>query len=225
VEQNTHAVTDWFRAQPEHVARLGAVIRQALDEVLDGQRTGRFDPSLLNDIERQYVSVKLAILLEAEFELRPSLTLSYFVEGFVEGIDVSLAWSFSDSWIVEAGPAVGTVLLVSGDDSQSVFSVGVVQVPASSDGRKWVIRHTQADPRIEWLAQDASLAENLLLHLPETSRHRIFAQASGQHVSTSCFGLRRNELYREKRCSRWRSRRMAQSVCETREKLSPPKAS
>lgn len=33
---------DWFRAQPRMAERFGDAIRQSFDEVLDGQRTGRY---------------------------------------------------------------------------------------------------------------------------------------------------------------------------------------
>ena len=46
---------------------FGGIVRRAIDEVIDGPRTGRWSMDQLTRTEKSYVGSKIEILLRAEF--------------------------------------------------------------------------------------------------------------------------------------------------------------
>ena len=70
VDESLTQVVNWFRNQDHMVARFGAAIRRSLDEVVDGQRTGRYSIDELSKVEKTYIGTKVEILVRAEFGLQ-----------------------------------------------------------------------------------------------------------------------------------------------------------
>ncbi len=62
-------VEAWFKSNPDHGRRLRMCVRDAIDEVIDTARTGRFSPTQLNGQEKTYIGTKIEILIRAAFEL------------------------------------------------------------------------------------------------------------------------------------------------------------
>src|SRR5690349_20771968 len=75
------AVLDWLRRQPRMEQRFGAVLRQSIDEVLDGQRTGRYDLEALESTEKTYLGTKVEIVARSAFELGRGDYMDYSIAG------------------------------------------------------------------------------------------------------------------------------------------------
>src|SRR5687767_5744114 len=63
-DRQLNAVADWIRAEVHRQGKtlagvFGASIRRALDEVIDGPRTGRWDVSQLEKTEKTYIGTKI----------------------------------------------------------------------------------------------------------------------------------------------------------------------
>lgn len=179
-----HRVAAWFRSEPDYVARFGAAIRQSLDEVLDGQRTGRFDFADLEPPEKSYLGTKVEIVLQDVFELARGgpKTMDYVVDG----VPVDCKWSsHRHGWMIPT-EAVGEICLLTwASDPESKFSVGLIRTTdarlnagKNKDGKRSI--KASARSEIQWLVHDGKLPENFLLRLDAPTRDAILAAGSRQ---------------------------------------------
>jgi len=81
-------------AGPSPAARFGAAIRQSIDEVLDGPRTGRWAFTQLEKTEKTYVGTKLEIVVRTSLGLEPGAVLDLDIEG--EPVDIK--WGMNSGW-------------------------------------------------------------------------------------------------------------------------------
>ena len=163
---------DWFKAQPQMAERFGSAIRKALDEVFDGQRTGRYALTQLSKVEKTYIGTKVEIVVQAEFGLQRGQRMDYLVAGE----DIDAKWSMrSGGWMI---PSVG---IVRADENSLRSSRNKDQKRSlSKDGVS----------AMSWLEEKGSLIENLLLHLDETTRSSILDyNLSGQQRINQLFRL------------------------------------
>ena len=185
-------VVSWFRLKEDMEERFGMAIRRSLDEVLDGQRTGRYRLDQLSKVEKTYIGTKVEILVQAEFRLQSGELMDYSVAG----LEVDAKWSKRNGGWMIPREAVGQLCLcLTADDDKSVFSVGVVRISdhllrtsSNQDGKRQL--NAAGKAAIVWLAERASLPENLLLRLGPTTREHILAKhLSGQGRITELFRL------------------------------------
>lgn len=187
-------VLEWFRHRGDLESLFGAALRQSIDEVLDGARTGRFDiqnPEV-SKTERTYLGTKVEIVVRAMFELPRGARMDYQVAGF----DVDAKFSLAGVWQIPTEAMGHMCLLMSANDARSTFKVGMVRISAdllnagnNKDGKKTLSVAGRA--AIEWLVPAGKLPANQLLELDEADRNAVFAKRSGQQ--------RINELLRRYR--------------------------
>ncbi|RGD58241.1 restriction endonuclease [Kitasatospora xanthocidica] len=165
--------------------RFGAVIRQAIDEVLDGRRTGQYDIRTVDRSVKTFLGTKVEIITRFEFDLGYGKPMDYTVAGHPVDAKFTLnrfAWQIPQE-------AVGHIcLLMNADDRAGTFSVGLVRVTSEilrakgNQDKKRVIAAGQRSA-IRWLVQDGPLPENQLLALARTNAgavEEIFQGTSGQ---------------------------------------------
>ena len=184
-------VAAWLAGQHDMVGRFGNAIRQSFDEVFDGQRTGRFSLDQLSKVEKTYIGTKVEILVQHEFGLQRGQGMDYHIAGN----EVDAKWSIrSGGWMFPTEAMGELCLCLTADDQRSRFSVGLIRAEL---GRMTASRNKDSKRRLSpegltdmtWLAQNATLPENLLLHLEDaTLRAVLDPQLSGQR--------RINELFR-----------------------------
>ncbi|WP_196279799.1 NaeI family type II restriction endonuclease [Catellatospora paridis] len=191
------AVEGWFRAQPGMASRFALALRQSIDEVLDGQRTGRFDVATLEKTEKTYLGTKVEIVVRAEFGLARGESMDYRVAG----CDVDAKFTIGRTWTIPREAMGHVCLVMAADDLRSRFRVGLLRITEqvlttgqNQDGKRAV----SLDGRgaISWLVVDAGLPENVLLQLPPTDREAIFSASDGHRGSGNGGQLRINELLR-----------------------------
>ena len=117
VDESLTQVVNWFRNQDHMVARFGAAIRRSLDEVVDGQRTGRYSIDELSKVEKTYIGTKVEILVQAEFGLQEGLRMDYSVAGH----EVDAKWSKNHGGWMIPREAIGELCLclTADDEGQS----------------------------------------------------------------------------------------------------------
>ena len=170
----TRAV-NWFRSQSRMVEQFGAAIRQSFDEVLDGQRTGRYSLTQLSKVEKTYIGTKVEILIQAEFGLQRGRRMDYLVDGQ----EVDAKWSMkSRGWMIPTEAVGELCLCMTANDDHSTFSVGIVRADevhlgTSANKDKKRRFNDQGIAAMAWLANPGVLPENLLLHLSEEARSAI----------------------------------------------------
>jgi hypothetical protein len=182
-------VEEWFRARSAEFEPLyPKTIRQALDEVIDGGRTGRWSYSQLEKTEKTYVGTKIEILFRAALELPRQKPLDTVVEGY----PVDIKWSRS-SWQIPTEAVEQICLLVAGDEARATFEVGLLRCRESllnlgknKDGKRTISQLGRS--QIRWLAR-GTLPPNFLATLPAATRDAIMSAPPGQPRVTKLFTL------------------------------------
>ncbi|MFR9729488.1 NaeI family type II restriction endonuclease [Saccharopolyspora sp. MS10] len=185
-------VAAWFRAQRNYRERFGAVLRQSIDEVLDGQRTGRYDieaaePDGLSKTEKTYLGTKVEIITRAEFDLpqRERSGKRKPMDYCIAGHEVDAKFSLSAVWQIPQEAMGHLCLLMAARDRRQSFDIGLLRITEEvlnrgrNRDRKATISKAGRD-KIIWLAAGAELPRNILLHLPEHQAKKIMSQTSGQ---------------------------------------------
>lgn len=193
------AVFEWFLRQDPDGERFGAVLRESLDQVLDGPRTMRFRYSDLRKTEKTHVGTIVEINLGKEFDLADGDKMDYSVAGH----DVDCKYSMSrGGWELPLESLGHLVLLTWADDDASRWAAGLWRVDprhlgrgaGNRDKKRKMVKAGQE--RITWLWRDAPLDENLLLHLPDDQVARILAARSGQQRINELFRLVQHRIIR-----------------------------
>jgi hypothetical protein len=186
-------VRDWLLHRDPDGARFGAVLRESLDQVLDGPRTGRFRYADLHKTEKTHIGTIVEINIAKEFELLDGDVTDYRVDG----IQVDCKYSMSKGqWAIPIEAITHLMLLVWADDEASRWSVGLWRVDSrhlnageNRDSKKTIAKAGRS--QIAWLWDEAPLDENLLLHLDPPTLEAIFS-----HTGKRSGQERVNELFR-----------------------------
>ena len=178
-------VEAWFKATPDHGRRLRKCVRDALDEVIDTSRTGRFNPAQLSAQEKTYIGTKVEILIRAAFELAyPGRKHKDYV---IAGHEVDCKWSRKfGGWSIPTEQQGHLCLLVHADDETNQIAVGLMRTlpeylnAGENKDKKKTIQASYRDTHIRWLIPlSDSLPENFLLHLPTDDRKAILSKKGG----------------------------------------------
>lgn len=156
-------------------ARFARVLRDTIDQLLNGEATGRYDWATLFKTEKTHAGTLVEINLQREFEFGDGVDMDYRIEG----VDVDCKYSQKfGSWMIPPEAEGHLCLLVWADDYQSRWSAGLLRIE-----RRWLNGGTNRDMKftvkaehrnkITWLWKDAILPENVLLHLDPATRERI----------------------------------------------------
>ncbi|MGW4792642.1 NaeI family type II restriction endonuclease [Nonomuraea sp. NPDC004297] len=176
--------------------RFGRVLRDTFDQLLDGERTGRFDPQALSKTEKTHAGTLVEINLQREFEFDNGQDMDYRIAG----IDVDCKFSKDlGGWMIPPEALDEICLLVWADDRKSLWSAGLLRAEASKltqsgattrkGNRDKKLRLNKENLHlVRWLWKDVELIENILLHLNPDIRNSILGFSSGQ--------ARINELFR-----------------------------
>lgn len=182
-------VVEFFLRRSRFEQQAAETLRRALDEVIDGMRTGRWSVESLEKTEKTYIGTKVEILFRFEFELDEGQVLDTRIQGH----EVDIKCTVQKDWMIPREALNRLCLLVQVDDARSRFSIGVVRaglsvLRAGQNRDQKSSLSAEGKRAIRWLVKDGKLPENFLAGLDESVRARIMSQPSGQ--------LRINELLR-----------------------------
>ncbi|MGW5100399.1 NaeI family type II restriction endonuclease [Streptomyces sp. NPDC004100] len=184
--------------------RFAAVLRDTIDQLLNGEVTGRYDWATLYKTERTHAGTLVEINLQREFRFADGTAMDYRIAGIE--VDCKYSQSFG-GWMIPPEAKGHLCLLVWASDYESRWSAGLFRVrdewlnQGSNRDAKLTVKARHRD-RIKWLWRDAELPENTLLHMAPADREAVFAPPSGQQ--------RLNELFR-----RAQKRRISRNVVRT----------
>ncbi|WP_445269232.1 NaeI family type II restriction endonuclease [Streptomyces sp. DSM 41634] len=184
--------------------RFSTVLRDTIDQLLNGEVTGRYDWKSLFKTEKTHAGTLVEINLQREFAFDDGTDMDYKIAG----VDVDCKYSQQfGGWMVPPEAVGHLCLLVWADDYQSRWSAGLLRIKD-----EWLNRGNNRDmkltvraehrSKILWLFHQAPLTENVLLHLSKSTRDAILSFPSGQK--------RVNELFR-----RVQNRRIGRGVVRT----------
>ncbi|KPH97627.1 Type II site-specific deoxyribonuclease [Actinobacteria bacterium OK074] len=184
--------------------RFAAVLRDTIDQLLNGEITGRYDWGKLNKTERTHAGTLVEINLQREFDFADGQAMDYQIAGIE--VDCKYSQKFG-GWMIPPEAKGHLCLLVWADDYKSRWSAGLFRVReewlnhGSNRDAKLTVKAEHRD-KVLWLWRDADLPENVLLHMNPVDREAVFALKSGQQ--------RLNELFR-----RAQKRRIGRNVVRT----------
>ena len=206
----------WFEEQPDGCERFAWVLRDSLDELLDGQRTRRWCYQQLNKTEKTHLGTKVELGLTIEFDISDGTDLDWEIDG--HEVDCKFSKDFG-GWEIpmemylcddheQSGTADHLALLVWMNDDDAQWAAGVVQIRddllkfKTGDSGQRRRQYNRDNKRrlnddgmnnIHWIwvgSQD--LPPNLLRRTVEDKRRTILLNNSGQ--------VRVNALLREIQC-------------------------
>ncbi|MEU2337548.1 NaeI family type II restriction endonuclease [Streptomyces sp. NPDC013172] len=184
--------------------RFATVLRDTIDQLLNGEATGRYDWKTLFKTEKTHAGTLVEINLQREFRFADGEAMDYQIAG----IDVDCKYSQQfGGWMIPPEAVGHLCLLAWADDYRSRWSIGLVRIrgewlnTGNNRDLKLTIKAAHRD-KIHWLWRDEPLPENVLLHMDAADRDAVFAAGSGQQ--------RLNELFR-----RAQKRRIGRNVVRT----------
>jgi hypothetical protein len=172
-------------------ARLfGEAIRQSIDEVLDGPRTGRWDFPQLEKTEKTYVGTKVEIVVRTALKLEPGPRLDLEIEGE----DVDIKWAMSSQWQIPREAVGELCLCIGGRKGLTTFEVGLIRCdeevlnPGSNqDGKRTISAAGRS--RMRLLVPLAPLPTNFVAELDPELRTKIVTEPTIQKRVTRLFKL------------------------------------
>lgn len=184
--------------------RFARVLRDTIDQLLNGEVTGRYDWKTLFKTEKTHAGTLVEINFQREFRFADGEAMDYRIAG----IDVDCKYSQQfGGWMIPPEAVGHLCLLAWADDYKSLWSIGLVRIrdewlnTGNNRDLKLTIKAEHRD-KIQWLWRDEDLPENVLLHMGAADRDAVFAASSGQR--------RLNELFR-----RVQKRRIGRNVVRT----------
>ncbi len=177
--------------------QVARVLRDTLDQLYDGQHTGRWNYDQLHKTEKTHMGTLVEINLHRQFSFDDGEVTDYRIAG----IEVDCKYSMTYGGWELPPEAVGQLcLLVTADDRARTWSAGLIRCreeylrgKPNRDAKRQLTASSRARIRPLWPGH-GPLAGNLLLSLPPGTSERIFgARAAGgqQHGQA-----RTNELFR-----------------------------
>ena len=159
-------------------------MRRTLDQLYDGQRTGRYSWAQLHKTERTHFGTLFEINLRREFDdvIDEGASLDYKIAG----VDVDCKFSQRmNAWMIPP-EALGHLLVVGYvSDSMGEFAFGVVRATvehcrtASNRDAKVQLNQRGRDA-VRWLQRPGDLPPNVLLRCSAETIDAIFDSRSGQ---------------------------------------------
>ena len=184
------AVCTEFRKLDPDGLRTARVLRDTLDQLYDGQRTGRYRWDQLYKTEKTHCGTLVEINLHREFQFQDGEKLDYRIAQ----ADVDCKYSQElNAWMIPPEARGHLCLLVWAEDQSSKWSVGIVRADECNlnsgqnrDGKATL--NLAGKNAIAWLFQNHPLPPNVLLNLDRGIVDKIMALKSG--------AKRVNELFR-----------------------------
>jgi len=188
-------VADHLRELDPDGRRVANVLRNTIDQLLDGEHTGRWDWLTLHKTEKTHMGTLVEINLHKEFEFEDGLSMDYRIAG----IEVDCKFSQAvGGWMLPPESVGHICLVLSASDDEAVWHAGLVRVVeehltgGNRDGKRSL--SPLGESRVLWLYDDHALPPNLLLQLAEADRERIFTAQTGSRASSGQARLK--ELFR-----------------------------
>ncbi len=188
--------TELYRLDPTG-DQVATVLRDTLDQLYDGQHTGRWAYDQLHKTEKTHMGTLVEINLHRQFDFDDGNATDYRIAG----IEVDCKYSMTyGNWELPPEAIDHLCLVITASDSISSWSAGLLRVRKSylrgrtnRDAKRQLASASRCRIRQLWPAH-GQLAENVFLCLDDGTRERIF-NAKAKH------GLlhgqaRTNELFR-----------------------------
>jgi Restriction endonuclease NaeI len=156
---------------------FAAVLRDTLDQLYDGQHTGRWSYDQLHKTEKTYMGTLVEINLQRTFGFADGDATDYQIVG----IDVDCKYSMTyGGWELPPEAVDHLCLVITANDAESSWTAGLVRVREkylrgrpNRDAKRQLLAARRSKVRPLW-AGHSRLPENLFLHIDPGERQAIF---------------------------------------------------
>ncbi|MEU2403948.1 NaeI family type II restriction endonuclease [Streptomyces rubiginosohelvolus] len=194
----------WFHNQPEARERFRWALRDSLDELLDGRRTGRWAYQHLTKTEKTYLGTAVEVNLTKEFDIDNGADLDWSIAGLdidckfskdLGGWEIPMEMYLCAAHGDRGGRANHVAVVTWMNDDRSEWAAGIVRITderlrwrKSRDASGGLVRAYNRDNKrkidpsakseVYWLwgGLQRDLPTNLLLHLEPETRKRILGE-------------------------------------------------
>lgn len=157
--------------------QIATVIRDTLDQLYDGQHTGRWNYQQLHKTEKTHMGTLVEINLHRQFLFDDGDVTDYCIAD----VDVDCKYSMAyGGWEFPPEAIDHICLVISANDATSSWSAGLIRVRESylrgrpnRDAKRQITAASRYRIRRLWPAH-GQLQENLFLQLDDETRERIF---------------------------------------------------
>ncbi|MET9107023.1 NaeI family type II restriction endonuclease [Streptomyces zhihengii] len=191
----------WFDDQPQARERFRWALRDSLDELLDGQRTGRWAYQHLTKTEKTYLGTAVEVNLTKEFAISNGTDLDWSIAGLdidckfskdLGGWEIPMEMYLCADHGERGGRADHVALVTWMNDDKSEWAAGIVRITDerlrwkrerdgngapvrayNRDNKRKLADSTKRDVYWLWGGLQKDLPTNLLLHLDCETRKRI----------------------------------------------------
>ncbi|MGW7519816.1 NaeI family type II restriction endonuclease [Streptomyces sp. NPDC054796] len=196
-----------LRRDPEG-KRFAKILRKTIDQLLDGENTGRYDWEELHKTEKTHAGTLVEINLQREFQFAEGQDMDFSIAGY----DVDCKFSRKPyGWMIPPEALGEICLVVWASDHESQWSAGLFRAnreklttsgtktkKGNRDGKFQLTKELHS--AVHWLWEKAPLEENLLLHMSSEKRNLILTAASESRKSSGASRVR--ELFRREQQTR-----------------------
>lgn len=162
-------------------SRVAAVLRDTLDQLYDGQRTGRYRWDQLHKTEKTHCGTLVEINMQREFQFADGDKLDYKIAN----IEVDCKYSQDlAAWMIPNEARDEICLGLWADDAKAVWSAGLfraIDELLTNRGNRDQKANLNKDGKasVQWLFQESELPPNVLLQIPEADVNHIMEPKSG----------------------------------------------
>ena len=162
-------------------SRVAAVLRDTLDQLYDGQRTGRYRWDQLHKTEKTHCGTLVEINMQREFQFVDGDKLDYKIAN----IEVDCKYSQDlAAWMIPNEARDEICLGLWADDAKSVWSAGLFRALdelLTNRGNRDQKANLNKDGKatVHWLYQESELPPNVLLQIPKADVDHIMEPNSG----------------------------------------------
>lgn len=177
--------------------QVAAVLRETLDQLYDGQHTGRWGYDQLHKTEKTHMGTLVEINLHRQFGFADGDATDYRIAG----IEVDCKYSMTyGGWELPPEATGHICLLITADDEQSSWSAALIRVRQeylrarpNRDSKRQLSAAGRLRIRQLW-PRHGRLARNLFLQMDPRVRERVFGAKAGRGAQHG--QARTNELFR-----------------------------
>lgn len=197
-------IVEWFDTEADTRDRMRWALRDSLNELLDGQRTGRWAYQHLSKTEKTYLGTAVEVNLTKEFEFADGKHLDWRIAGHdidckfsreLGGWEIPMEMYLCADHGDRQGKANYPALLTWFDDTTNRWAAGLITI--TDERLRWKVRtvgraynrdnkRSLANTSAEfvywlWGGLQTDLPRNLLLHMNDEARGRVLSpDLSGQ---------------------------------------------
>ena len=162
-------------------SRVATVLRDTLDQLYDGQRTGRYKWDQLHKTEKTHCGTLVEINMQREFQFADGDKLDYKIA------DIEVDCKYSQrlgGWMIPVEARGQLCMVIWADDGRSVWTLGMVRAlkemltKGGNRDRKASLSQ-EGMSTVRWLFQESELPPNVLLQIPEADVNHIMEPKSG----------------------------------------------